>query len=98
MDLLSLTPAELGYAQRKAGLKGGILGIVADESHEQWVDALVALAFVVRRRDDADVDMEAIRSEPMSALVASLGLDTQPEAEEAEEAEAGGRGRRKAAR
>ena len=75
MDLMSLTPAELGYAQRKAKLGAGILGVLGDQAHVGWLDAVTALSWVVMRRDDPTLDYEAVGGMSIAELVEVLGLD-----------------------
>lgn len=73
-DLMDLTPAELRIAQRKAGLDSGILGVLESPADPGWLDAVTALAWVVRKRDEPDVTMEAVADTPVSQLTQVLGL------------------------
>lgn len=75
MDLMSLTPAELSYAQRKAKLTVGILGVLGDQAHAGWLDAVTALSWVVMRRDDPALDYEVVGGMSIRELVEVLGLD-----------------------
>lgn len=77
MDLMDLTPGELGHAQRKAKLEDGILGVLESPSHKGWVDAVGALAWVVMRRDDQALTLEDVMGRPLNELVEVLGLDVE---------------------
>lgn len=85
MDLMSLTPAELNYAQRKAKLSSGILGVLGDKSHVGWLDAVVALSWVVMRREDQGVKFEDVAEMPITELVEALGLPAPAVADEGDD-------------
>lgn len=84
---MTLTPAELSYAQRKAKLTAGILGVLGDTLQVGWLDALTALAWVVMRRDDQQLPYQVVETMSVRELQAVLGLDEDADEDRDDDAE-----------